>query len=445
MSSIFKWLAFGPAAVVLKAILFSVAGILLLVAFILARRRIRRRYFDRVNALAFFYQQRWDGMVEQKQPAAFLMRDRLEREVIEGMALDRLENARSDEAERLAQFLRQTGLLDARIAEARNLRGWRRRKALAALGRMRAPEAIAVLADSLESRNAETRTAAVRGLGRTGLPEAGEAILKCLSESGLDVPTPTLQNALLSCCRTRPGLLVAYLKWAASETRELLARVLAEITTEEVGDDLLLLADDKLPELRASAARALGDAKVQGSFEALEKLARDPEWFVRLRAVTALAHFSNPRALEILLNALCDTNRYVRLRAAGNLAQQQPEILEILHQVAARRDRYALQAMISELERSGKFSDVLDALGQPGERDEAAAILREALEAGLAELHHSVKPPPTVAAVEQKRAKAADGATEKTPGFHRKGEDGLALEENVSADTTREILQGTRR
>ena len=439
MSSIFKWLVFGPAALVFKAILFSVSGILLLVAFILARRKIRRQHFDRVNALTFFYQQRWNGMVEQKLPIGFLLRDSLERDVIEGMALDRLENAPPEEAERLTRFLRETGLLDARIVEARKLRGWRRRKALAALGRTRAPEAIAALADSLESRDEETRTAAVRGLGRTGLPEAGEAILKCLSERGLDVPAPALQNALHSCCRTRPGLLVAYLKWAASETRELLARVLAEIASEELGDDLLLLADDKLPELRASAARALGRAKVQGAFEALERLARDPEWFVRLRAVTALASFPHPRALQILLNAICDANRYVRLRAAGSLVRQQPEILEVLHQVVARRDSYALQAMISELERSGKFSDVLDVLSHPGGRDEAAGMLRDALEAGLAELHHAVKPAAS-AAPEEKRVAGV------TVEFRARKEENSALAKDSRGIAKKlEILQGTRR
>ena len=439
MTSIFKWLVFGPAALVFKAILFSFAGILLLVVFILARRTVRRRYFDRINALTFFYQQRWNGMVEQKLPIGFLLRDRLERDVIEGMALDRLESAPPEEAERLTRFLRETGLLDARIVEARNLRGWRRRKALAALGRTRAPEAIAALADSLESRDAETRTAAVRGLGRTALPAAGEAILKCLSESGLDVPTPALQNALLSCCRSRPGLLTAYLKWAAGETRELLARVLAEIATEELGDDLLVLAEDKLPELRASAARALGRAKVQGAFEALEKLARDPEWFVRLRAVTALASFPHPRALQILLNAICDANRYVRLRAAGSLVRQQPEILDVLHQVVARRDSYALQAMISELERSGKFSDVLDVLAEPGGRDEAAAMLRDALEAGLAELHHAVKPAAS-AAPEEKRS------TGVTVPFRTRKEEGSAPDkESRGVAEKREVLQGTRR
>lgn len=406
MTSVFNWLASGPAAFVVMAILFSLSGILLLIAFILARRAIRRRYFDRVNALTFFYQQHWREILAWKHPVTFLARDRIEREVIEGMILDRLEKSRSEDAERLIGFLRETGLLDARIVEARELHGWRRRIALVALGRTRAPEAVAVLAESLESRSLETRTAAVRGLGRTALPEAGEAILKCLSETGIEAPVAGLQNALLACCRARPDLLSSYMRRTRGEARELLARVLAEAAAPELGDDLLLLAEDPLPELRASAARALGRAKIPGAFEALERLARDPEWFVRLRAVTALANFSNPRALQILLNSICDANRYVRMRAAGSLVRHQPELLEILHQVVQTKDRYALQALISELERSGELSSVLDAVSRPGRRDEAAAMLRAALDHALAELHRAVKPSPGSTVSEEERAAA---------------------------------------
>jgi HEAT repeat protein len=440
MTSAFKWLVFGPAALVFKAILFSFGGILLLIAFILARRSVRRRYFDRVNALTFFYQQHWNEIVEQELLKVFPKSGRLEREVIEGMIIDRLEIAPLDEAQRLIRCLRETGLLDARIVEARKLRGWRRRKALATLGRTRAPEAIAALAESLESREFETRTAAVRGLGRTALAEAGEAILRCLTESGLDVPPQALQNALLSSCRARPSLLLAYLQRTHGEVRELLARVLAEIATPELGDELLLLAEDPLPEMRASAARALESAKVQGAFEALERLARDPEWFVRLRAVTALANFANPRALQILLNSICDANRYVRLRAASSLVRQQPEILEILHQVVQTRDSYALQALISELERSGEFSKVLEMLARPGGRDEATEMLQGALAAGLSELHHAVKPAASAAASEAKRT--AGVAVE----FRREKKEGASGEEgNSSIAERREALQGTRR
>ena len=64
----------------------------------------------------------------------------MSRDIVEGILLDRLEVAQSKEVDRLLECLRFSGLLDARIHEARTWRGWRRHKALLALGRMRVPE-----------------------------------------------------------------------------------------------------------------------------------------------------------------------------------------------------------------------------------------------------------------------------------------------------------------
>ena len=54
MGSVFSWVRqLGPAGFVLKAIIASVVGISLLLAFILARRAYRRRYFRRRDARTF--------------------------------------------------------------------------------------------------------------------------------------------------------------------------------------------------------------------------------------------------------------------------------------------------------------------------------------------------------------------------------------------------------
>ena len=105
--------------------------------------------------------------------------------------------------------------------------------------------------------------------------------------------------------------------------------------------------------------------------------------------------------------------------------RQQPEILEVLHQVVATRDNYALQAMISELERSGEFTKVLDGLTRPGGRDEATAVLENALKAGLADLHHAVKPAPSIMIAEEKQESSTTVGTrrerEELPGTIENG------------------------
>ena len=51
--------------------------------------------------------------------------------------------------------LRNSGLLDLRIRDARTSQGWDRRSALLTLGRTRAPEAVPALVEALESPSEE--------------------------------------------------------------------------------------------------------------------------------------------------------------------------------------------------------------------------------------------------------------------------------------------------
>ncbi len=385
----------GPAGFVFQAVVASLAGIFLLLAFILIRRAIRRAYFRRREERTLALRKEWEAILDGNYPPELWRFDPLDREIVETMLLDRLEVAPADEAERLRHCLRVSGLVDVRSHEARTLRGWRRLRALVSLGRMRVPEAIPALAEGLDSRNSETRIAAARGLGRAALPEAAEPILERVTQKQLRLPVAVLQNALLHCCRMRPSLLHYYVRHCDDDTRPVLARVLAEVATAELGEDLVLLASDPLAEVRASAARALAGAKPRVALTALQQLAGDEEWFVRLRAVVALGLLGDPRAIPVLLQTLCDPNRFVRLRSATALARLEGHQEEILALAIRTGDRYALQALVSELQRSGAMLELLDLLAIPERREKAESYLLAALRAGAqrflldALVHHS--------------------------------------------------------
>jgi len=177
----------------------------------------------------------------------------------------------------------------------------------------------------------------------------------------------------LSCCREAPEVLVPYLNHASGQARELIARVLGELASPSLGEELLILAADPLPEVRASAARALAKAQPEISFPVLSTLALDTEWFVRLRAVIALSSLDHPGKSYVLLRALCDLNRHVRQRAAWTLARMHQGKEEILEKVVAMQDNYALQAFLSELERCGSLDAALDGLGNIVDRISGAA------------------------------------------------------------------------
>jgi len=353
MESIFERLwRLGPAAFVLKAIVAAIVADALLLAFILLRRTYRKRYFARRDARVFELRKKWDALISGKIPYESWRKKPFDRRIVETMALDAFEASGAEESARLLKFLRQSGLIEKRIFEARRQTGWRRMRSLVALGRTRAPEGIPALAEALRDRDLEVRLAALRGLGRMACPQAGEEMLAWVGEKGLSVPALPLQSALIQCCAERPQLLLPYVQHAEGPLREVLGRVLGEVATPSLGLDLLQFVGDDLDELRAATARAMSHTKSGLAFDLLNELVRDPIWFVRLRAIVSLGKLSDPRAIPSLLRGLMDSNRLVRLRAAEALVELDTRMAPIFEQVVETGDRYGLHAYLTALENA---------------------------------------------------------------------------------------------
>jgi hypothetical protein len=371
----------GPAGLVLEAILASLLGILLLVGFIVLRRWYRARYFQKRNQRTVALRAQWDDILSGKIPATDWRFNPLDCDIVESILLDSIEMSSADKLPPLLECLRVSGLLDMRIYEARTARGLKQRTALLALGRTRAMEAIPALAAGLDSHLRETRIAAVRGLGRTARMEAAIPILDRIVTGHFDAPERSLKNSLVNCCRSNPDVLVNYLERTRGPVRELLARVLGELASPQLGEELLVLASDALPEVRASAARALGNTNTSYTLPALDSLATDAEWFVRLRAVVALGQVENTGNIGILVRTLCDANRHVRQRAAWALARMEPQLDQILENVITTKDDYALQAFISELERSGAIEKIVGGFAGSGHHSAATHLMEVVAEA----------------------------------------------------------------
>jgi HEAT repeat protein len=364
MASDSSWLPdLALAWLIARAILVSLSGIFLLVAFIVFRRWHRGRYFSRLNRRTVALREQWPEILSGKIPSSAWRLDAFDCQIVEDILLDSIEVCDKEQLPVLLACLRNSGLLDVRIREARLSEGWHKRSVLLALGRSRTPEAVPALVEALDSSAEETRVAAVRGLGRISSAQAALPLLDLFVDDRLHVPEHTLKNALLNCCREAPEVLLPYLDRAQGQTRELIARVLGELASPSLGEELLILAADPLPEVRASAARALAKVQPEISFPVLSTLAADAEWFVRLRAVIAMSSLDHTGKIQVLLRALCDLNRHVRQRAAWTLARIHQGKEEILEKVVATQDDYALQAFLSELERCGSLEAALDGLG----------------------------------------------------------------------------------
>lgn len=351
VSEIFQWLA--SASFVLQAVLAAIAADVLLLAYILLRRTYRKRYFAKRDARLLEMREKWDALISGEIPYETWRSKPSDRRLVETIVLDAFEIAAPQESARLLKFLRASGLVEKLIFDARHHRGWRRHRALVALGRTRAPEGIPALAEGLRDRAMETRLAALRGLARMACPEAAQEILTWVDEAGLAVPELPLQSALIQCCAERPQVLLPHLQHAQGNVREVLGRVLGEVATTSLGPDALRFVDDDLDELRAAAARALSHADPGMAVEVLSELTQDPVWFVRLRAVVSLGKLNHPSAIPLLLRGLTDSNRLVRLRAAEGLIDFKAEMLSIFEKVVATKDRYGFYGYLTALENAG--------------------------------------------------------------------------------------------
>jgi HEAT repeat protein len=363
----------------------AAAAVLLLVFFGIRRswQHFRTRQFD---ALSFQIHKHWREMVRGDVPADEWRKDSLQCEILQSIVIQEINAVADKDRAGLQDFLRKSGLLDRCIHRVYTGRGWARRRAMLALGAMRVPEAILPLSELLDDWQLDTRMAAVEALGRIALPEAGEPILEAHMARGLRVPPDPLMNALTRCYMERSAAILPFLRRSVGESRELIARVASELATPAMADEVLLLAEDPNPEVRASAAKALALAHLPVAIPALGLLVRDEIWFVRLRAVCALNEIPHPRTIPLLLDALRDPNRLVRTRAASALAKFESETRDILQTIVDSRDRYALQAMIHAIELEGGFKKVMEQLTEPAHHDQAAARLVEALREGSASL-----------------------------------------------------------
>lgn len=364
MGSGSSWLSYAPLEIALKATAFALFVIGILIFYIWARRTYRGRYFALRDARAFAIRRDWNRIVSLDVPAATWREARVDRELVEAMLLDAIDVGSPEELPKLVNCLRQSGLLDRYVVEARSWSGWHRQRALAKLGRTRAPEAIPALAEALDSHDPAVVTAAVRGLGHMGISKAAAPILDRLAQGTLRTATVPLKHALVNTCRERPSVIVPFLSAVTPPLRELLTQVLGQIATPELAEDLAVLAGDSSPEVRAAAARALGACSLDLAVGLLFTLVLDDVWFVRLRAVSSLGNLHDPATIDSLVRCLSDPNRIVRQRAAMALVPLETKAGSILKKVIAKKDKYALHSFVSELQRSGQYSELVVSLTQ---------------------------------------------------------------------------------
>jgi HEAT repeat protein len=100
----------------------------------------------------------------------------------------------------------------------------------------------------------------------------------------------------------------------------------------------------------------------------------------------SLGQLQHAGATSSLVKGLCDPQRFVRLRAARGLATLEDQLPRILDEVEATGDRYAMQALLSELELSGAVMRHVNRLASSTSRTDAERLIARVVNLGARRL-----------------------------------------------------------
>ncbi|MCI0402512.1 MAG: HEAT repeat domain-containing protein, partial [Acidobacteria bacterium] len=278
------------------------------------------------------------------------------------------------------------GLVEWQIEAARRVDDLERAERIIRLGRLGSRRALQFLSEQLEDASADVRLAVVRALGLLATPEAAQPLLALLCRPGLQVSIPSWQRALMNCCQMNPELLLPHLRELDGLPRTLLLRVFAEVATPEMVSLLSELAASQDAQVRAHVARALGRFPEGEALALLLVLARDPVWFVRVRAMRSLEQGSGWEAVRGLLRGLNDGHTSVRQAAGESLARRPLALDELFAEARSVLTPVGWRVLLGEVGRQGLFWMLAEQLASPA--DPVRKLAEDWLQAALASGAH---------------------------------------------------------
>lgn len=184
--------------------------------------------------------------------------------------------------------------------------------------------AVEPLSEALKDRDAAVRASAATALGWIGDPRAAPLLIGCLKDA--DERCRGAAALALGMLRATQALkpLARALGDASPLVRQQVAEALGELGDPVTADLLLdVLTDEEEPlEVRAAAARALGNLHLPQALTAFLQLLGTPEPGLRVAAIEGLGRLGFGRAYRLLVPLLWhDPDRAARHAAARAVAQ----------------------------------------------------------------------------------------------------------------------------
>jgi len=115
------------------------------------------------------------------------------------------------------------------------------------------------------------------------------------------------------------------------------------------------LFNDEEPDVQAAAADSIGALKLTEAFEDLQQLYNTtPEWLVKFSIIAALGELGDPRAFELLQEAIGSDNELVKTAAIGSFGELgDPRAVSLLIPYATNPDWQVRYRVVQALKNLG--------------------------------------------------------------------------------------------
>ncbi|MBI4752642.1 MAG: HEAT repeat domain-containing protein [Acidobacteria bacterium] len=260
-----------------------------------------------------------------------------------------------------------------------------------------------LIGQAISDSSPKVRESAIRAAQEIKNPRFIEPIIQALTDSALHVRyTAAYAFAYLPPDTRALGPLLLALKDPASSVNRGAATSLVAMYTHEPTRDSIIVKHllealaHPLPDVRSSAAMALGKICEPSAVEPLIKLLEDRDSTVRYEAAEALGLLGDKRAVEPLIQCLEDSNSWVRSHAASALGKlnDQSAVMPLMHllvrgdplndqptaagALGELRDERAVEPLINLFEKADDLyqSTFLSALGKIGGPKATELILK---------------------------------------------------------------------
>lgn len=291
----------------------------------------------------------------------------------------------------LVRAYENLSIVDHYMGEVERSPRWEdRARAAERLGRMGSPKAVPSLLRvirNMKDEDEDVRGAALRALGRIRDPHAIPGLIEALGYPEASLP-PRIAEIIVMFGKDAVPPLMAELRNVDSDVRRMwAAEILGWIGDPRVAVPLMESLGDVSPEVRAKAAGGLGKIRDPRAVDRLlEMLLSDPIPFVRTRVAQALGAIGHPKVIDHLIHVLKDPEWWVRIRAIEALEQIGMDSSGALLVALEDDDEEVRRRAAMALERMGYVQEGIDTLEKEGFRPDIHKVLLLVGKAGVTEV-----------------------------------------------------------